>query len=352
MAPLELTLRLQPQARYDVIDVRARAREQQGDALDAYPRALYCSYHTTAGFLEQALCARLGYSRQYVDPFMGMFQQVFPAGADYRHDQLDLRTELTDEEKRNEPLNADSHLAYIGAGLKNCATYVHRDTAPVLFIDLDGVVPGGTRARKTTVVGYHHEERVATWETALPVSPHPVDSLNLRDPRLGFFAELSDAVRRHDVEHGRLDIALERDERHVGLTVNEYETLLMQHDFAEVLREPLRFMMAKGRNMLRDPRTVPAKTLNYAKYDLVQLFNEAMDHLHISESALERMLSRFLALPAERFLRLKRSVSIPVSSQSGREGLLYGTYQSPILVQWKKAAQQQRRLHIGLVRFR
>ena len=212
MAPLELTLRLLPQARYDVIDVRARAREQQGDALDAYPRALYCSYHTTAGYLEQSLCARLGYSRQYVDPFMGMFQQVFPPGADYRHDQLELRSELTDEEKRKEPLNADSHLAYIGAGLRNCATYVHRQTAPVLFIDLDGVVPGGTRERRTTVLGYHREERVATWETALPVSPHPVDSLNLRDPRLGFFADLSEAVHHHGVEHGRLDIALERDE--------------------------------------------------------------------------------------------------------------------------------------------
>jgi len=351
VSPRELTLRLQPKARYDVIDVRQAAREQHGGVLDDSPRALYCSHHTTAGYLEQALSARLGNSREYVDPFMGMFQQVFPAGADYRHDQLDLRSELTPEEKTKEPLNADSHLAYIGAGLKNCATYVHRDPSPVLFIDLDGVVPGGTRERRTTVVGYEREERVITWETALPVSPHPVDSLNLRDPRFGFFEELSAAVRAHGVDHGRLDIAIDRDERHVGLTVNEYETLLMQHDFAEVLREPLRFVMAKGRNMLRDPRTVPVKTLNYAKYDLVQLFNEAMDHLHISESALERMLSRLLAVPAERFLRMKRTVSIPVSQPSGRDGLLYGTYQSPILVQWKKAEGQQRRLRISLVRF-
>jgi thiamine phosphate synthase YjbQ (UPF0047 family) len=351
MPPLELTLRLQPQARYDVIDVRQKALEQQGGALDEYPRALYCSYHTTAGYLEQALVARLGHSRQYVDPFMGMFQQVFPPGANYRHDQLDQRTELSEDEKRVEPLNADSHLAAIGAGLRNCATYVHREPAPVLFIDLDGVGPGGARDRRTTVVAYHREEAVGTWEIVLPVSPHPVDSLNLRDPRLGFFEELSAAVQREGVDHGRLDIALERNERHVGLTVNEYETLLMQHDVAEVLREPLRFMLAKGRNMLRDPRTVPAKSLNYAKYDLVQVFNEAMDHLHFSESALERLLSRLLAVPAERFLRMKRSVSIPVSRQSGRDGLLYGTYQSPILVQWKKAADQQRRVRVTLTRF-
>ena len=351
VSPLELTLRLQPQARYDVIDVRQRAREEQGGALDEYPRALYCSYHTTAGYLEQSLLARLRNSRQYVDPFMGMFQRVFPPGADYRHDQLDLRTELSEEERRLEPLNADSHLVGMAAGLRNCATYVHRETAPVLFIDLDGVVPGGTRERKTTVLAYHREEAVATWEIALPVSPHTVDSLNLRDPRLGFFDELSAAVRREGVEHGRLDVQLERNERHVGLTVNEYETLLMQHDVAEVLREPVRFMMAKGRNMLRDPRTVPAKTLNYAKYDLVHLFNEAMDKLHVSESALERMLSRLLAVPAERFLRMKRAVSIPVSLTSGRDGLLYGTYQSPILVQWRKAEGQQRRVRVTLTRF-
>jgi thiamine phosphate synthase YjbQ (UPF0047 family) len=352
MPPVELTLRLQPQARYDVIDVRREARRVHGAALDGYPRGLYCSYHTTAGFLEQSLCARLGYSRQYVDPFMEMFRRVFPPGANYRHDQLDLRSELSEEEKRQESLNADSHLAYMGSGLTNCATYVHRDDVPVLFIDLDGVVPAGSRERRATVLGYHREEAVASWQTALPVSPHPVDSVNLRDPRLGFFTELADAVRRHGIEHGRVDVALLPSERHVGLTVNEYETLLMQHDLAVVLREPFRFMAAKGRNMLRDPREIPAKTLNYAKYDLVHLFNEAMDRLRISESALERLLSRFLALPAARFLRMKRTLSLPVSTASGRDCLLYGTYQSPILVQWKKAENQQRLVRVSLVRFR
>jgi len=350
--PVELDLSLRPQARYDVIDVRRAAREQHGGALDGYPRGLYCSYHTTAGFLEQSLCARLGNSPEAVDPYMQVFRQVFPEDAPYSHDQLDQRTELTDEEKRQESKNAASHLAAIGAGLRNCATYVHRDESPVLFIDLDGVVPAGHRARRATVFGYEREEVVAEWQTALPVSPHPVDSLNLRDPRLGFFDELSAAVRHHGVEHGRLDVALLPSERNVGLTVNEYETLLMQHDLAEVLREPLRFMAAKGRNMLRDPGEIPRKTLDYAKYDLVHIFNEAMDRLRISESALERMLSRFLALPAARFLRMKRTLALPVSATSGRDGLLYGTYQSPILVQWRKADHGQRVVSVSLVRFR
>ena len=349
--PVELDLSLRPQARYDVIDVRRAAREQHGGALEGYPRGLYCSHHTTAGFLDQSLCTRLGNSPESVDPYIQVFRQVFPEDAPYSHDQLDQRTELTDEEKRQESKNAASHLAAIGAGLRNCATYVHRDERPVLFIDLDGVVPAGHRARRATVFGYEHEELVAEWQTALPVSPHPVDSLNLRDPRLGFFDELSAAVRHHGVEHGRLDVALLPSERNVGLTVNEYETLLMQHDLAEVLREPLRFMAAKGRNMLRDPGEIPRKTLDYAKYDLVHVFNEAMDRLRISESALERMLSRFLALPAARFLRMKRTLALPVSATSGRDGLLYGTYQSPILVQWQPAEKQERRIDIVVVQF-
>src|SRR5688572_1695312 len=109
MRPAELNVRVVPEARYDVIDVRRLAREQHGGVVDEYPRALYCSYRTTAGYLEQSLCARMGYSRQQLDPFMSLFQRVFPAGANYRHDQLDLRTELTDDEKLLESKNADSH---------------------------------------------------------------------------------------------------------------------------------------------------------------------------------------------------------------------------------------------------
>jgi thiamine phosphate synthase YjbQ (UPF0047 family) len=352
MSTAQLTVDLVPRSRYDVIDVRARARELHGGVLDGYPRALYCSYHTTAGYLEQSLCARMEYSRQYLDPFMRTFQQVFPEGANYRHDQLDLRSELTPEEKLLESRNADSHLQYIGSGLRNCATYVHRDDSPVLFIDLDGVVPAGSRARRTTVLAYRREELVRSWEMALPVSPHPVDSINLRDPRLGFFDELSAAVRSAGVEVGRIDVALLPSERNVGLTVNEYETLLMQHDLAEVLRDPLRFVAARARSLLRDPAAIRSKTLDYAKYDLVHVFNEAMDHLHFSESTLERVLSKFLALPAARFLRMKRSLSLPVSVEHGREGLVYGTYQSPILVQWRKAEGLQRRVRISLVGFR
>ena len=53
------------------------------------------------------------------------------------------------------------------------------------------------------------------------------------------------------------------------MTINEYETLLMQHDLAEVLRNPLKFAAQKARHAWSDPLAVPVKAMEYAKYDLV-----------------------------------------------------------------------------------
>src|SRR5215213_5288637 len=58
--PLELSLDITPRGRLDVIDVRAQAAAQYGDVFDQYNRCLYCSLHTTAGYLPQSFAARLG----------------------------------------------------------------------------------------------------------------------------------------------------------------------------------------------------------------------------------------------------------------------------------------------------
>jgi thiamine phosphate synthase YjbQ (UPF0047 family) len=350
-SPAEITLSLTPKARYDVIDVARRVEELHGDVLRSYPRALYCSYHTTAGYLEQGLCTRLQNNRQYLDPFIYAFQTLFPPGADYRHDRIELRSELSAAERRREPKNGDSHLAFIGSGLRNCATYVHRRTDPVYLIDLDGVGPQGCRERRTTVLAYNREETVASLERSFPVSQHSVDAVNLRDPGLGLLEEITDLVRRHGVERGRLDLSLGPLERHAGLTVNEYETLLMQHDLMEVLRDPLRFMAIKGRNMLRDPWHIPNRTLDYAKYDLIHVFNEAMEALKISESTFERLLVRCISIPATRFLRLGRGVSFMVSGDHGDGPVVRGTFQSPILLQWRATPARERRVRVSLARF-
>ena len=151
-----------------------------------------------------------------------------------------------------------------------------------------------------------------------------------------------------------MQISLAPGERHAGLTVNEYETLLMRHDLAEVLREPFRFMAEKGRHLLAHPRAIPNRSLDYAKYDFVRVFNQLFDTFRMNESMVEKLAARVLAFPASRFLRMKRSVSLLVSDrgEEGRGRPVQGTYQSPILVQWAKAARKRREVDVVLTRFR
>ena len=88
----------------------------------------------------------------------------------------------------------------------------------------------------------------------MPVSAHPIDSINLKDPRLGIYdGSCRSSSRARGVGKGRLRIVLDPTERHSALTVNEYETLLMKHDLAEVLRNPLRFVAEKYRNAMAEP---------------------------------------------------------------------------------------------------
>ena len=349
--PLEVSLELRPQARFDVIDVAQALRDEYGDLLDRYRHTLYCSYHTTAGYFEQELCRRLQFSRDRLGDFVRVFQRVFPPDADYQHDKMHLRDELTAEEKANEPLNADSHLTFISAGLKNCVTYDNEPAAPVYLVDLDGVSEQLRRTRKTTVTGFDVETEVLRTSVAAPVSGRQIDSVNLKDPKVGVVEEINRLVRQHGIRHGRVEIALPPEERQAGLTVNEYETLLMQRDLAEVLRDPLRFAKEKGRHILRNPLAVPQKAHDYVHYDLVRVANEVLELLGFSESLLERAVARFVAAPAARFFRLKRSVSLFVTARDGGEGAIaQGTYQSPILLQWKKSGRQ-RRLDVRLTRF-
>lgn len=356
MTPAEITLQLEPQQRFDVIDIRPRLNGEFADFLSSYRRSLYCSHHTTAGFVEQGLSARFGGRRERLQSVMGLFQQIFPPNADYTHDQMDLRDELSDEQKLTEPRNADSHLTFISAGLRNCATYDNRRSTPVYFVDLDGVHEHGSRQRRTTVLGYNDQEKVATLDLEVPVSRHSIDSINLRDPRLGLFDRLGELLRQQGISKGRVDLSLPGDERFSGLTVNEYETLLMQHDLKEVLHNPLRFMAEKSRSILRHPRVLAHKTVNYAQYDFVQVHNMLIDRLGIGGSSLEALLARFVAfvfLPAQRFVRLKRSVSLLIADREGdgRGSIVQGTYQSPILIQWRQADTGSRRLVASLYRF-
>ena len=159
--PTELTLTLAPQRRFEAIDVNRRIAEEFGDLLRRHRRALYTSFHTTAGYLDQSLSVRLHHQHDLVSQFFRAFHALFPQGGEYRHDQMHLRSELTDEQKIVEPRNGDSHLTFIGAGMRNCVTYRTRPDSPVYFIELDGKTDALQRQRKTTVVAYDHDEIVA-----------------------------------------------------------------------------------------------------------------------------------------------------------------------------------------------
>jgi thiamine phosphate synthase YjbQ (UPF0047 family) len=347
LRPTELRLTLAPRRRFEAIDVNRRIAAEAGDVLQRHKRAVYCSLHTTAGYLDQSLSARLRHNEAR---FVESFDELFPRGAAYHHDRMELRTELSDEQKVVEPRNADSHLTFIGAGLRNCVTYQARADVPVYFIDLDGAYDATRRTRTTAVLAYDDERVVLQTSVGVPVSKHPIDSVNLADPRIGLLDQVNDLLARTGLERARVDLSIQAGERNVGLTVNEYETLLMQHDLVDVLRNPLHYAKVKAHNLLDDPRAIPGKTLSYAKYDVVRVLNRLMEALGLDQSSFERLVAKVMSVPAQRFMRSRR-----VSFLAGRDGgcahprVLRGTYQSPILVQWEPAIRQERRLDISIV---
>lgn len=350
--PLEINLDIDPQHRFEIIDVAALLRHEAGDVLDGFRKVVYCSLHTTAGYLEQGVCARLGHSRKQLDPLFRAIQKIFPHDAGYLHDCIQLRDELSASEKEREPINADSHLTFISAGLKNCVTYTHKPDQPVYFIELDGIYKEYRRQRHTAVLAYDDAEIVHRERLAVPVATeHLIESFNLKDPRHGLFEQLEDWLDRFGIEKGQIDIRLAPEEHHVGLIVNEYETLLMRNDLPEVLRDPLSYMVKHGKKLLRHPTTIPGKTLDYATFDLIHLYNEFMDVLPM-RSAVDKIIS-VLSTPASRILRLKRNISMLVSSsaETGPERIVQGTYQSPILVQHQAAKEGVRHFDVTLRSF-
>jgi thiamine phosphate synthase YjbQ (UPF0047 family) len=347
--PLDLAVEIAPKARFDLVNMRHTFAAEH-EALAAFPHCLYWSSHTTAGFLDRSLASRL--QGQQIPNYLDAFRAIFPEGAGYEHDRLERRADLNADQRAIEPRNADSHLAFMAGGLRTCVTHPNRPAEHVYFVDLDGVNEGRPRRRQARVIGFTRERAVCSTRIEIPVA-HAVDSINLRDAQLGIYAQLKDFVRRSGIERGRLRVALDPAERHSGLTVNEYETLLMRHDLAEVLGNPLRFVAEKYRHVVANPRAVPAKTLDYAKYDLVRVVNTGLDRLGLRGSVVERLLARTVAVPAARFFRMRRSVNLLVASdESGQTALVEGQYQSPILVQWQPSPRRARVVDVTLTELR
>ena len=118
-SPSEIRLTLEPARRFEAIDVTKRVAAEAGDILARHQKAFYTSLHTTAGYLHHSLSARLHHRSDRLDLFFNAFRAIFPPNAAYRHDQLHLRTELSEEQRETEPKNGDSHLTFISAGMRN-----------------------------------------------------------------------------------------------------------------------------------------------------------------------------------------------------------------------------------------
>ena len=69
---------------------------------------------------------------------------------------------------------------------------------------------------------------------------------------------------------------------------------------------------------------------------------------------MENLFARLVAVPARRFLRMKRSVSLLVTDRelTGQGQIAEGPYQCPILVQWARADGRQRSIEMTLTRLR
>jgi thiamine phosphate synthase YjbQ (UPF0047 family) len=347
--PTELKLTIAPQRRFEATDIGARFAEA-ADLLRRHQQAVFCSFHTTAGYLDRSLSGRMQNRHDLLSQFFHAFRALFPEGGAYRHDQMDLRTELSDAQKIVEPRNGDSHLTFIGARMRNCVTHRTNPEKPVYFIELDGTNDSFRRERKTTVIGYDRERVVAHLSVSVPVSKHPIDSINLGDPRLGLVDSINALIRNSGLEHARVDLIVDSAERNVGLTVNEYETLLIQNDLMDVMRDPFRFARLKTRHMIDDPLSIPGKTLSYAQYDAVRILNSLMEALGLDQSSFERLIGKVMSFPARAFFRSRR-VSFLAASNDGLDTprLLSGTYQSPILVQWQATEKATRNVDVTLV---
>jgi len=85
----------------------------------------------------------------------------------------------------------------------------------------------------------------------------------------------------------------------------------------------------------------------------VRVLNQGLDRFGLRGSIVEKVLAHTLAVPAARFFRMRRSVSLLVAENiDGTAGIVEGTYQSPILVQWQHAPRQSRLLNISLTEIR
>ncbi len=349
------------------MDVVSAMESQSNGVLTPYQKLLYCSMHTTAGYLDPVMAAKLEDRRDAVEAVVQSAKRLFPSGAPYWHDRMHLRSELSDEQKLREPHNADSHLVYISMGLGSAVTYDNDPERSVFFVDLDGTCNGLHRQRRSVIVGYNTQECVHEVTVDMPMPDKPVVSVNLADLMHRSDFDLESLLVRHRVRAGTVVLMLGDDEEHVGLTVNEFEPLLIENDLAGVLDNPIHYMKKEAQGIVQDPRSLPKRAKKYLTHDLMQIINEivatvgrhtsilhrVIERLGRSTPYLERVIEYVATTSASRWMGLNRSISLLAGDldEGGDRGLVMGTYQSPILIQWRRPQVPSRKIRVQLMRF-
>ena len=347
--PIELTIEVEPTSRLDLINMR----HQPGceSITSDYTQLLFCSLHTTAGYFDQALLSQLRQTNVESLQFMQLFRRLFPEGADYRHDHLELRRELTDSQRDRESRNADAHLIFMAAGMEACVGR-NLKSEPVYFIDLDGVQGLTPRRRVTRVLAFNDEEVVAHVRVEVPMPNAEVSWLSLKSTQAEVYSTVKQLILRHSITRGLAHLMLSPEEREAALTTNESETLLMDYDMTEVLRDPLRFAFGTTVGHIQCSSESLRHRAPYDGRKIGETVGDLCRSLGIADSMIPAMVRRVTHVNARGFLHMKRRLSFFVSDlhTPGRGTIIEGVYQSPILVQWGKAKTGHRSIDIVLTR--
>jgi thiamine phosphate synthase YjbQ (UPF0047 family) len=289
----------------------------------------------------------LCYQQENVQRLIGIFQKLFPEGEDYYHDRLELRTELSVQQRLSEPKNADAHLIFMSSGLSNCVTYTHRPDSTVFLVDLDGVHGSVCRTRRTMVVGFNTAAVLHQTRVVVPIAQASMHAVNLGYSQHSLLQYVETLLQKFDVDVGKVEIALAPYEHNVRLTVNEYEPLLMQQDLSAVLRNPWKFLTGADIAPQGNLETGPSAILSKAQEGLMPMIRTLTNALCLNHAWAEKIISTLLRWPTSSLFRKQRKISLLVSQGK----IIQGTYQSPILVQWSALREQTRSLDIVLTRF-
>ena len=256
--PLDITLEIAPKARFDVVDLRSNfAAEHDGTRpLPALP-LLVVSHHSRVSGPQSGGAAQRPAHSDLRRRRPNVFSRRAPGTSTTGWSGAATST------RRSGRSSLATRTRTWRSSPAGCGRASRTRTGPseqVYFVDLDGMNDGRPRRRLARLIAFTRERlvNVHAHRGAGIGAPDRLDQPEGSAPR-HLRSSSPSSSGTPACAKGRLRVSLDPTERHSALTVNEYETLLMRHDLAEVLRNPLRFVAEKSRHALANPRAVPAQ---------------------------------------------------------------------------------------------